>query len=75
MRRFAPVGYAHRHRFKAPLGQENTGYHGALFDDVDTYLSGRDMPVPVVDDGGSFQGWAMFHVVSASGGTDRYVRG
>jgi len=62
-------------QFGEYIGQENAGYHGGLFDDVDTYLSGRDMPVPVVDDNGNFQGWAMFHIVSASGGVDKYVRG
>jgi hypothetical protein len=31
--------------------------------------------VPVVDDNGIFQGWAMFHIVSASGGVDKYVQG
>ena len=57
------------------IGQNNSGYHNWLFDDVNTYLSGMDMPVAVVDYGGNFMGWAMFHVTSASGGADKHVRG
>ena len=50
------------------IGQQNNGNHSTLFDDVDTHLSGLDMPVAVVDSNGNFMGWAMFHVNSASGG-------
>ena len=28
-----------------------------------------------MDDNGNFQGWATFHVVSASGGSDKHIRG
>jgi hypothetical protein len=57
------------------IGQYNNGNHSALFDDVNTYLSGQTMPVAVVDDNGNFMGWASFHVESASGGSDKHVRG
>lgn len=57
------------------IGQENQGYHNFLFDDVNTYLAGKTMPVPIVDDNGNFQGWAMFHIVSASSGTDKTITG
>ena len=33
------------------------------------------MPVAVVDYDGNFMGWAMFHVTSASAGSDKHVRG
>ena len=57
------------------IGQYNNGNHSALFNDVDTFLSGKDMPVAVVDNNGNFMGWAMFHVSSASGGSTKQVRG
>jgi hypothetical protein len=57
------------------IGQYNNGNHTTLFQDVDTYLSGLDMPVAVVDNNGNFMGWAMFHVTSASAGVDKHVRG
>jgi hypothetical protein len=57
------------------IGQHNNGFHNWLFTDVDTYLSGLDMPVAVVDYGGNFMGWAMFHVTSASGSSDKHIRG
>jgi Flp pilus assembly protein TadG len=57
------------------IGQHNNGNHTTLFDDVDTYLSGKEMPVAVVDAGGNFMGWATFHVNSASGGSDKHING
>jgi Tfp pilus assembly protein PilX len=57
------------------IGQQNSGYHNWLFDDVNTYLSGQDLPVAVVDYAGNFMGWAMFHVTSADGGADKHVSG
>jgi Flp pilus assembly protein TadG len=57
------------------IGQHNNGFHNTLFNDVNTYLSGRDIPVPVVDVNGYFQGWSTFHVVSASGGSTKTVTG
>jgi Flp pilus assembly protein TadG len=49
-------------------GQENNGNHATLFGDVNELLGGYDVPVPIVDDNGLFQGWAMFHVISADQG-------
>jgi Flp pilus assembly protein TadG len=57
------------------IGQHNNGNHTALFSDVDTYLSGKDLPVPVVDANGNFMGWATFHVNSASGGSSKTING
>ena len=70
------------------IGQHNQGNHTALYGDVDQYLSGHDVPVPIVGPGdpncnapeqahqdGCFKGWAMFHVVSASGGSSKVIRG
>jgi Flp pilus assembly protein TadG len=57
------------------IGQHNNGFHGALFDQTDDYLSGKDLPVAVVDTAGNFMGWAMFHVNSASGGSAKHING
>jgi Putative Flp pilus-assembly TadE/G-like len=57
------------------IGQHNNGNHTALYSDVDTYLSGAEMPVAIVDNAGNFMGWATFHVNSASGGSDKHING
>ena len=57
------------------IGQHNNGNHTALFSDVNTYLSGLDLPVAIVDNNGNFMGWAMFHVNSASGGSNKHING
>ena len=68
------------------LGQHNQGNHSTLYGDVDQYLSGETIPVPVVGSGpcnapqqahtdGCFKGWAFFHVISASGGSSKTIRG
>lgn len=57
------------------IGQQNNGNHTALFNDVNTYLSGLEMPVAIVDNNGNFMGWAMFHVTSASSGSSKNIRG
>jgi Flp pilus assembly protein TadG len=57
------------------IGQQNNGNHTTLFQDVDTYLSGMDLPVAVVDAGGNFMGWASFHVISADPGSNKHIRG
>jgi hypothetical protein len=62
-------------QFGEYIGQHNSGNHSTLFDDVNTHLAGRDMPVAVVDSSGNFAGWATFRVLSASGGSDKHVRG
>lgn len=57
------------------IGQHNNGNHTALYGDVDTHLSGLDVPVAVVDSNGNFMGWATFHVNSASGGSSKHING
>jgi Flp pilus assembly protein TadG len=57
------------------IGQHNNGNHTALYGDVDTYLSGKDVPAAIVDANGNFVGWSMFHVNSASGGSSKTVNG
>ena len=61
--------------FGTYIGQKNNGNHDTLYGDVDEYLSDVVVPVPVVDHAGNFMGWASFHVVSASGGSDKHVNG
>jgi Flp pilus assembly protein TadG len=56
------------------IGQHNNGQHADLFEEVDTWLAGIDIPVPIVDENGIFQGWATFHVTSASR-SDKTVTG
>ena len=56
------------------IGQHNNGQHADLFEEVDTWLAGTDIPVPIVDENGIFQGWATFHVTSASR-SDKTVTG
>ncbi|MGC8634360.1 MAG: TadE/TadG family type IV pilus assembly protein [Candidatus Limnocylindrales bacterium] len=54
------------------IGQHNNGQHAALFGDVNNAppagLLGLNLPVPVVDGNGNFQGWATFHITSADQG-------
>jgi Flp pilus assembly protein TadG len=66
------------------LGQHNNGNHTALYSDVQQYLVGDILPVPITGPGpcdpngqvgGCFVGWAMFVVLSASGGSDKYIEG
>jgi Flp pilus assembly protein TadG len=57
------------------IGQHNNGNHNSLYGDVDTHLSGKEMPVAIVDAGGNFMGWATFHVNSASGGSSKHING
>lgn len=58
------------------IGQHNQGSHTALFHELQNHLTGQNLPVPVVDSAGTFQGWATFHVVSASGqGNPKVIRG
>ncbi len=70
------------------LGQHNQGFHNDVWSAVNTYLSGSDVPVPITGPGnpncappsttyqnGCFYGWAMFHVVSASGGSNKTITG
>ena len=57
------------------IGQHNNGNHTTLFEDMESELAGQNIPVPVVDHNGNFQGWATFHVVSAEGNSDKYIEG
>ncbi len=50
------------------IGQQNNGNHATLFGDVRDLLIGEEVAVPIVDDNGLFQGWAMFHVTGANQG-------
>ena len=62
--------------FGQQIGQHNNGNHTSAYGEVNTYLSGVEMPVAVVDTSGLFMGWAMFHVESADGsGSDKHIRG
>jgi hypothetical protein len=71
------------------LGQHNNGCHTTLWGDTQAEVAGRDVPVPIVGpptaphttcngttyQNGCFKGWAMFHVTSASGGSDKIITG
>jgi len=57
------------------IGQHNNGNHTTLFDDMQTNLAGENIPVPVVDHNGNFQGWATFHIVSAEGASNKHIKG
>ena len=74
--------------FEQYIGQHNQGNHTALYGDVQQYLSGKVVPVPIVGPGspncaapqqghqdGCFKGWARFYVISASGGSSKTIRG
>jgi hypothetical protein len=61
--------------FGTYIGQHNNGNHNALWGSVNTHLSGKDLPAPIVDHAGNFMGWAMFHVISATGGSGKYLTG
>jgi hypothetical protein len=77
-------------QFDQYIGQHNQGNHTALYGDVNQYLAGQDVPIPIVGPGtpdcelngvstgqtdGCFKGWAMFHVVSAQGGSSKTITG
>ena len=74
--------------FNQYIGQHNQGNHTALYGVVQANLAGRNVPVPIVGPGtpncappsqahqdGCFKGWAIFHVTSASGGSDKTITG
>jgi len=56
------------------IGQHNNGNHTALYTDVETYLEGKDLAIPVVDHNGNFQGWATFHVTNSDKG-NKHIEG
>ena len=55
--------------FTLYIGQHNNGNHATLFGEVIDLLIGEEVSVPIVDDNGLFQGWAMFHVTGANQGS------
>lgn len=57
------------------IGQHNQGSHTALFSEVQSHLAGQEVPVPIVNSDGLFQGWATFHITSASGGSTKKIFG
>jgi len=71
------------------LGQHNEGCHTTLWEKTQANLAGHDVPIPIVGpptepyttcngttyENGCFKGWAMFHVTSASGGSDKIITG
>lgn len=61
--------------FGCYVGQHNNGEMTTVYNDVRTHLVGKEWAVPVVDDGGNFQGWATFFVTGASGGSDKTISG
>lgn len=54
--------------FTTYIGQANNGNHSTLYGEVIDWLIGDEVPVPIVDDNGIFQGWATFHVTGANQG-------
>lgn len=69
--------------FDQYIGQHNQGNHTALYGDVNTHLAGTDVPIPIVgpcpagspNADGCFKGWALFHVISAAGGSSKTITG
>lgn len=61
--------------FGCYVGQHNNGEMTTMYSLIETNLVGKEWAVPVVDDGGNFQGWATFFVTSADGGPDKTISG
>lgn len=61
--------------FGCYIGQHNNGNMTTMYSTINNYMAGDEFSVPVVDDGGNFQGWATFHVVSADGGSEKELTG
>lgn len=66
------------------IGQSNQGGHTTLFRDANCKnppvdlqcaYAGHDLAVPIVDTAGRFMGWALFHLVSADGGSSKSIVG
>ena len=64
-----------RWRSASTSGSTTTATTTTLYDPVNTYLAGLDVPAAIVDPYGNFVGWATFHVNSATGGTDKHING
>ena len=62
-------------QFGQYIGQHNNGNHTTLYPDVDDHIGRHQRRLPVVDHGGDFQGWATFHVTSATGGSSKHITG
>ena len=69
------TGHRQDLQFGEYIGQHNNGNHTALYGDVNKYLCGLDVPAAIVDTNGNFMGWATFHVISASGGSQKVITG
>jgi Flp pilus assembly protein TadG len=61
--------------FGCYIGQHNNGNMTTMYSEINVEMIGGDYSVPVVDDGGNFQGWATFHVTGATGGSTKTVQG
>jgi Flp pilus assembly protein TadG len=57
------------------IGQHNQGSITSVYGDVHDYLVGQTLTAPIVDAAGNFQGWAMFHVLDAVGGSTKTITG
>jgi hypothetical protein len=66
------------------LGQHNNGNMTTVYPVVDANLAGTTIPIPIVGPGpcdpngqvnGCFKGWAMFYVISATGGSSKVING
>lgn len=56
------------------IGPLNAGAHAALFSDLAAYV-GEEFPVAIVNDAGTLEGWAMFHLTGSVGGSTKQIRG
>lgn len=57
------------------IGQKNQGSMTTVYSVIHDYLVGQTVTVPIVDAAGNFQGWAMFHVLDAQGGSQKTLTG
>ena len=56
------------------IGPLNAGNHTTLFTALAAHV-GETFPVPIVNDSGQMVGWAMFHLVSSEGASDKVIKG
>ena len=52
----------------------NAGSHTTLFSDLSQWV-GDEFPVAIVNDSGSLQGFAIFHMTGSVGGSNKQIRG
>jgi hypothetical protein len=70
-------------QFEQYIGQHNQGNHTALYGEVQDHLAGTTVPIPITgpcpapnqSNQGCFKGWALFHVISAQGGSAKDITG